>query len=97
VPAVQDSTIRVNVTLLDRLMNLVGELVRARNQIMQYAVTLDIEMPGMSGLQALAQIRKLYPKLPVIMFSALTEHGAAATLEALALGDDRLRHQTYQR
>jgi two-component system, chemotaxis family, protein-glutamate methylesterase/glutaminase len=43
-------------------------------------------MPGMSGLQALAQIRKLYPKLPVIMFSTLTEHGAAATLEALALG-----------
>ncbi len=35
--AVQDSTIRVNVTLLDRLMNLVGELVLARNQIMQYA------------------------------------------------------------
>lgn len=33
----QDSTIRVNVTLLDRLMNLVGELVLARNQIVQYA------------------------------------------------------------
>jgi two-component system chemotaxis sensor kinase CheA len=37
--AVQDSTIRVNVTLLDRLMNLVGELVLARNQIMQYATS----------------------------------------------------------
>ncbi len=49
-------------------------------------ITLDIEMPGMNGLQTLAQIRKLYPKLPVIMFSTLTEHGAAATLEALALG-----------
>ena len=33
----QYSTIRVNVTLLDRLMNLVGELVLARNQIVQYA------------------------------------------------------------
>jgi two-component system chemotaxis sensor kinase CheA len=41
VPAVQDSTIRVNVTLLDRLMNLVGELVLARNQIMQYAGQQD--------------------------------------------------------
>jgi two-component system, chemotaxis family, sensor kinase CheA len=41
VSAVQDSTIRVNVTLLDRLMNLVGELVLARNQIMQYAGQQD--------------------------------------------------------
>jgi two-component system, chemotaxis family, sensor kinase CheA len=36
--ASQDSTIRVNVGLLDRLMNLVGELVLARNQILQSAV-----------------------------------------------------------
>jgi two-component system chemotaxis response regulator CheB len=49
-------------------------------------ITLDIEMPVMDGLQTLAALRKLYPKLPVIMFSALTEHGAAATLDALALG-----------
>jgi len=49
-------------------------------------VTLDIEMPGMDGLQALVEIRKLYPKLPVIMFSSLTERGAAATLDALARG-----------
>ena len=33
----QDSTIRVHVTLLDRLMNLEGELVLARNQVLQYA------------------------------------------------------------
>ena len=31
-----DSTIRVDVGLLDRLMNLVGELVLARNQILQF-------------------------------------------------------------
>ena len=49
-------------------------------------VTLDIEMPVMNGLETLAAIRKLYPKLPVIMFSTLTEHGAAATLDALSLG-----------
>ena len=41
-------------------------------------------------------IRKFYPKLPVIMFSTLTERGAAATLDALALGASRLRHQTQQ-
>lgn len=34
--AVSDSTIRVDVVLLDKLMNLVGELVLARNQILQF-------------------------------------------------------------
>lgn len=49
-------------------------------------VTLDVEMPEMDGLAALRQIRKTHPRLPVIMFSALTERGAAATLDALAFG-----------
>ncbi len=49
-------------------------------------VTLDIEMPGMDGLETLVEIRKVYPRLPVIMFSTLTERGAAATLDALARG-----------
>ena len=34
--SVSDSTIRVDVALLDKLMNLVGELVLARNQILQF-------------------------------------------------------------
>jgi two-component system chemotaxis response regulator CheB len=49
-------------------------------------VTLDVEMPGMSGIETLIEIRKLYPKLPVIMFSTLTGPGAATTVEALARG-----------
>lgn len=49
-------------------------------------VTLDVEMPGMSGLETLVEIRKRHPKLPVIMFSTLTERGASITLDALALG-----------
>jgi len=49
-------------------------------------ITLDIEMPVMDGLETLVAIRKSYPKLPVIMFSTLTEHGASATLDALSLG-----------
>ena len=49
-------------------------------------VTLDVEMPEMTGLEALVEIRKQYPKLPVIMFSTLTARGAAATLDALSLG-----------
>jgi chemotaxis protein histidine kinase CheA len=37
--AASDSNIRVDVGLLDKLMNLVGELVLARNQILQYSTT----------------------------------------------------------
>jgi two-component system chemotaxis response regulator CheB len=49
-------------------------------------ITLDIEMPVMDGMETLAALRNLYPKLPVIMFSTLTGRGAAATLDALSLG-----------
>ena len=49
-------------------------------------ITLDMEMPEMDGITTLVEIRKLYPKLPVVMFSTLTERGATATLDALAKG-----------
>lgn len=49
-------------------------------------VTLDVEMPEMDGLEVLRQLRTKSPGLPVIMFSTLTQRGAEATLDALALG-----------
>jgi two-component system chemotaxis response regulator CheB len=49
-------------------------------------VILDVEMPVMDGLATLRALRIDYPKLPVVMFSSLTERGAAATLDALAAG-----------
>lgn len=49
-------------------------------------VILDIEMPDMDGLTALTHLRQTHPRTPVIMFSSLTELGAAATLEALSRG-----------
>lgn len=48
-------------------------------------ITLDINMPEMDGLTALSQIMAVRPA-PVIMVSSLTERGALATFEALALG-----------
>lgn len=64
-----------------------GRLALAKLQTLQPdVILLDIEMPVMTGLEALPEIRKLAPKTPIIMFSTLTEWGAAATLDALALG-----------
>ncbi len=64
-----------------------GRIALAKiSQLHPDLITLDVEMPVMNGLEALAELRKLYPKLPVIMFSTLTERGAAATLDALSLG-----------
>jgi two-component system chemotaxis response regulator CheB len=55
-------------------------------QVNPDVVTLDVEMPEMDGLETLAAIRATYPRLPVIMFSSLTERAASATLKALTLG-----------
>jgi len=49
-------------------------------------ITLDVEMPEMDGLQMLRELRKTHPRLPVIMFSTLTERGGVTTLDALSLG-----------
>jgi len=48
-------------------------------------VTLDINMPVMDGLTALAQMMQQRP-VPVVMLSSLTEQGTLATFEALNLG-----------
>lgn len=48
-------------------------------------ITLDVEMPGMSGLEYLAEVMEKRP-MPVIMFSTRTDAGAADSVEALRLG-----------
>ncbi len=49
-------------------------------------VLLDLEMPEMDGLATLAELRKAWPRLPVIMFSRHTQRGVEATVQALILG-----------
>ena len=48
-------------------------------------VTMDVEMPVMSGIEALKEIMAKNP-LPVIVLSALTKDGAQITMEALEMG-----------
>lgn len=60
----------------------------ARQMIKQLnpdVLTLDIEMPQMDGITFLRNLMRLRPT-PVVMISTLTERGAEATLEALAIG-----------
>jgi two-component system chemotaxis response regulator CheB len=56
------------------------------DQLRPDLVTLDVEMPVLDGIATLRELRKPYPKLPVIMFSTLTAAGATATLDALSAG-----------
>lgn len=62
------------------------DAVEKVDEVLPDVVTLDIEMPRLDGLGALERIRAKHPRLPVIMFSTLTERGAIATLDALSKG-----------
>src|SRR5271166_5279043 len=64
-----------------------GKIALARiPQVNPDVITLDVEMPEMNGLETILEIRKIYPRLPVIMFSTMTRRGAVETVEALARG-----------
>ena len=54
-------------------------------QLKPDVLTLDVTMPVMDGLQALAVIMEECP-VPVVMFSSMTQRGTDATVRALSLG-----------
>lgn len=76
----------------DQDLEVVGTAVNGRVALAKFPmlrpdiVLLDIEMPEMDGLETVCELRKIDRRVPIIMFSTLSEHGAAATLEALSLG-----------
>ncbi len=58
------------------------EMVKALNPDV---MTLDVEMPGLNGLEFLERMMRLRP-MPVVMLSTLTAAGSDAALTALQLG-----------
>ena len=76
----------------DSFLDVVGTASNGRIALAKFAalkpdiILLDIEMPEMDGLETVRELRKIDARVPILMFSTLTERGASATLEALALG-----------
>ena len=70
------------------IVGLASDSSQARTMIKSLnpdVLTLDIEMPGLNGLDFLEKIMTLRP-MPVVMISSLTEKRAAATIKALSMG-----------
>ena len=72
-------------------ITIVGVARDGREAVVQAArlkpdvITLDVEMPEVSGLEALPSLLAVH-EVPVVMVSALTQEGADVTLQALELG-----------
>ena len=63
-----------------------GEEALAKvSQVNPDVITMDVEMPGMGGLEAVRQIVGAQ-RVPIIMVSSLTREGAETTFRALELG-----------
>ena len=75
----------------DPLIQVIGtagsgcEAIEKIEKLKPDVVTLDVEMPGMNGIETLRHIMSASP-LPVIMLSTLTRDHADITMEALSVG-----------
>jgi len=61
------------------------EVISRVKELKPDLLTLDVNMPVMDGLNALAVLMEENP-LPVVMISSLTQRGTAATIRSLELG-----------
>ena len=59
--------------------------LRKIDELKPHVVTLDLEMPGLNGIDTLKEIMRRQP-LPVIVFSSHSTEGASVTMKALGLG-----------
>jgi len=76
----KDSSIEVVGTAMDGSFGL-----KKIEDLKPQVVTLDLEMPGMNGIEMLRQIMRKHP-VPVIVVSSHSTEGASITLKALGLG-----------
>src|ERR1700728_4432103 len=77
---VADDSIEVVGTAMDGTF-----VLKKIEELRPHVVTLDLEMPGMNGMDTLKEIMRRQP-VPVIVFSSHSTEGAAVTLKALGLG-----------
>src|SRR5438445_11583833 len=75
-----DDSIKVVGTAMDGTFGL-KKIAELKPQV----VTLDLEMPGLSGIDTLKEIMRRY-RVPVIVVSSHSTQGASITLQALGLG-----------
>src|SRR5215468_11994046 len=76
----RDASIEVVGTAIDGTFGL-----KKIEDLKPQVVTLDLEMPGMNGIDMLKQIMRRHP-VPVIVVSSHSTAGASITLKALGLG-----------
>ena len=73
-----------------RIVGEAGDAVAGIRRIAELqpdVVVLDLSMPGMDGLEALPEIRRIAPDAGIVVFSGFAADRMSAT--ALALGADR--------
>src|ERR1700757_2740912 len=79
------------VLAVDEAINVVGTAMdgsfclKKIEELKPSVVTLDLEMPGMNGIDTLKEIMRRQP-VPVIVFSSHSTEGASVTMKALGLG-----------
>src|SRR5882757_5809457 len=76
----RDNSIQVVGTAMDGNFGL-----KKVEELAPQVITLDLEMPGMNGIDTLKEIMRRW-RLPVIVVSSHSTAGAAITLKALGLG-----------
>ncbi|QJR35957.1 protein-glutamate methylesterase/protein-glutamine glutaminase [Gemmatimonas groenlandica] len=79
----------VNIDVIGSAAN--GRLALQKvEQLSPDVVIMDVEMPEMNGLDAIVALRKTHPRLPIIVFSSITDGTAVLAVQALSRGASEL-------